>query len=258
MPFTFAHPAIVINQKNNKYFDFTTLVIGTMAPDFEYFINFRPISTVGHTLLGQIYFNMPLVLLIAYVYHTFLKIALIENLPNSLKLKYYYLSKSKWSINSFRRFIILVYSAILGAFTHIFWDSFTHENGYFVDRIDILSLKLSFANYNLPIYKILQHASTLIGFFIIFIFLIRLIDKDYKKNNLDSSTHFITYKDEISVSSKFKFWLLSFTFSALIFFSVLMSMEKIYIASVIISFINSILIAFFISSIIYKLKQTKK
>ncbi|WP_434297574.1 DUF4184 family protein [Clostridium sporogenes] len=40
MPFTFSHPAIVLHleKKWNKYFSFTALILGSMSPDFEYFI----------------------------------------------------------------------------------------------------------------------------------------------------------------------------------------------------------------------------
>lgn len=254
MPFTFAHPAIVLNQKNNRHFDFTALIIGTMSPDFEYFINFRPISIVGHTLLGQFYFNLPLILLIAFLYHRILKTAIIDNLPKVLNIRYNYLTKTHWEIKSFKHLWIITYSAIFGAFTHIFWDSFTHKHGFFVDRISLLSSKFSFANYNLPVYKVLQHGSTIIGFLLIFVFLIRIMDRDYENISLDSNSTFSAYKDKVNVTSKVKFCLLSLAIASLIFFSVIMSMEKIYIASIIISFINSFLIALFFASIIYKFK----
>lgn len=59
MPFTFAHPAIVLSFgiKKTKYLDLTALVIGSMAPDFEYFI----------------YFNLPIVFIVAYIYQCILK-----------------------------------------------------------------------------------------------------------------------------------------------------------------------------------------
>lgn len=52
MPFTFAHPAAVLplGVKKTKYIDFTALVIGSMAPDFEYFIHFKPYQEYGHTI----------------------------------------------------------------------------------------------------------------------------------------------------------------------------------------------------------------
>jgi hypothetical protein len=40
MPFTFAHPAIVLPLKHlpKRWYSLTGLIIGSMTPDFEYFI----------------------------------------------------------------------------------------------------------------------------------------------------------------------------------------------------------------------------
>ncbi|KFN01337.1 hypothetical protein DJ93_1011 [Bacillus clarus] len=63
MPFTFAHPAAVIPfcKKQSPYISVTALVLGSMAPDFEYFLHFRPYGSIGYTRLGFFYFNLPLV-----------------------------------------------------------------------------------------------------------------------------------------------------------------------------------------------------
>lgn len=245
MPFTFAHPAIMLNQKNNRYFDFTALIIGTMAPDFEYFINFRPISIVGHTLLGQFYFNLPLILIIAFLYHRVLKTGVIDNLPKALNIRYDYLSKTTWEVKSFQRLWIVAYSAILGAFTHIFWDSFTHKHGFFVDRIAFLSSKLSFLSFEISVYKILQHGSTLLGFLLIFVFLIRIMDKNPTEFSIKNSNFESFYR-------KLKFWGTSLFFAIIFMSFIIISMDKLLIGSIIISFINSSIIGVFISSVIYK------
>lgn len=43
MSFTFSHPAIVspLNYFPNKWFSLTGLVIGSLTPDFEYFLRMR-------------------------------------------------------------------------------------------------------------------------------------------------------------------------------------------------------------------------
>lgn len=245
MPFTFAHPAIVLSQKNNKYLDFTSLILGTMAPDFEYFINFRPISTIGHTLIGQLYFNLPIVIFLAYLYHYIIKTAIIKNLPYPLNYKYMYLSKSVWKIDSLKRFLIVSYSAILGALSHIFWDSFTHNSAFFTNRISYLSSRLNLFNFKIPVYKILQHASTFVGFIIILIYLIKIMDnkeylkKDIRKNKLRQT--------------KLSFWLISIAISTSIFLLILIFMDNLLIGRLIISLINSTLLGITLSSIIYNI-----
>lgn len=56
MPFTLAHPAAVVFFKNKK-FNLTALILGSMAPDFIYFLNFRPYGNLGHQILGFFILN---------------------------------------------------------------------------------------------------------------------------------------------------------------------------------------------------------
>ncbi|SEP14833.1 DUF4184 family protein [Paenibacillus sp. OV219] len=54
MPFTFAHPAYALPLKfiNPRYLSATGLVLGSMAPDFEYFLTLEPHQTIGHSFSG--------------------------------------------------------------------------------------------------------------------------------------------------------------------------------------------------------------
>jgi hypothetical protein len=54
MPFTFSHPAIILPLKyfKKKWFSLTGLVIGSMTPDFEYFVRMRIQSNYSHTIEG--------------------------------------------------------------------------------------------------------------------------------------------------------------------------------------------------------------
>ncbi|MVO76193.1 DUF4184 family protein, partial [Paeniclostridium sordellii] len=83
MPFTLAHPAAVIFTKN-KYFNLMGLILGSMAPDFIYFILFNPISNLGHTFLGFLFLNLPLCYLLNYLINNFIKVPFILNLPFGL------------------------------------------------------------------------------------------------------------------------------------------------------------------------------
>ncbi|MDU4473291.1 MAG: DUF4184 family protein, partial [Clostridium perfringens] len=80
MPFTLAHPAAVVFLKNKK-FNLTALILGSMAPDFIYFLNFRPYGNLGHQILGFFILNLPLCILLAYIFHNFIKSPLISHLP---------------------------------------------------------------------------------------------------------------------------------------------------------------------------------
>lgn len=47
--------------------------------------------------------------------------------------------------------------------THIIWDSFTHISGLMVSILPLLSYKIHMFDLAIPVFKILQHGSTLFG-----------------------------------------------------------------------------------------------
>ncbi len=190
MPFTFAHPAAVLPlcNKGNKYVDKTALIIGAMAPDFEYFIHFRPYQVYGHTILGQLYFNLPLVLAISFIYHYLLKESFFRNLPKPYNRYYFYVVNRKWKIKEIRRLFVFLYSALFGMFTHLFWDSFTHKTGYFVTRLEALNNSFQLFSFSIPVYKLLQHGSSLIGLIIVIFFIRSIRDKKNMTNHIDPNS----------------------------------------------------------------------
>ena len=93
MPFTPAHTAIILPllRFDNRYVSSTALIIGSMAPDFEYFLKFSVDSKFSHTWSGVLYFDIPVVIFLALIFHGVVKNNLIHNLPRWLQQK----SKSK-------------------------------------------------------------------------------------------------------------------------------------------------------------------
>ncbi len=122
MPLTFAHPAAVLPfSRKSKYLHFSALVLGCMAPDFEYFVRGRPIAEIGHSLTGFFMLNLPLTILFYMIYRVYISQSLIQHLPKCLQdTTYQPVTKSKL-VN----IIVFSYSALLGMLTHVFWDSFT-------------------------------------------------------------------------------------------------------------------------------------
>ncbi|MCT4618119.1 MAG: DUF4184 family protein [Marinisporobacter sp.] len=215
MPFTFAHPAIVIPIKKefDKYVDFTALILGSMAPDFEYFLRFKPMGTIGHTIGGFFYLNLPLCLVIAYLFHYIVKKPFLLNMPKPIDSWFYHMTTCRWAIKSIRDFFVFVYSAIIGMFSHVLWDGFTHNGGIFVKRIPLLTKYIHFIGYQIPVYKFFQHGSTLIGFVIIFIYLYKNRDP-YKRKvyHIPARTKLIYYLSifciTIGINIYRTFWIL--------------------------------------------------
>ena len=86
MPFTFSHPAIILplTYLPRRWFSLTGLIIGSLTPDFEYFIRMTPYSLYSHTLSGLFWFDIPLGLLLCFIFHNLVRDSLCSNLPTEI------------------------------------------------------------------------------------------------------------------------------------------------------------------------------
>lgn len=176
MPFTFSHPSIILPfaYSPRNWFSMTGLIIGSLTPDFEYFLRMRMQGSFGHSLLGLFFFDLPVGLLLAFVFHLIIKNDLLLNLPFFLKAKLLKFNNFRW-IDYFKlNWFTVVYSILIGGFSHLFWDGFTHHDGFFVDLIPNLKTKVELFHFQIPIFTILQHTSSLIGAILILIALFKL------------------------------------------------------------------------------------
>ncbi|MBX7204043.1 MAG: DUF4184 family protein [Bacteroidia bacterium] len=165
MPFTFSHPAIVLplTYLPKKWFSLTGLVIGSLTPDFEYFLRMRIESNYSHTIDGIFWFDLPLGLLAAFIFHNIVWGSLFCNLPQVLKSRFLVFKQFDWNGHFKRNWLVVTISILIGASSHIFWDSFTHDHGYFVQTIPTLTNKANLFGTQIPVLKMLQHSSTLMG-----------------------------------------------------------------------------------------------
>lgn len=176
MPFTLAHPAAVLPFMKRYKLNVTALILGSMAPDFEYFVRFKPLGLLGHGIWGFLWFNLPLCFLLAYLIHFVVKKPFVVCLPGPLDEWYAPFADGKWGIDNLQAFWIFVFSALLGMVTHVCWDSFTHVNGWMVRQIPLLSASIPLGTMPVPVFKVLQHGSTLTGLAILAVFCYRSRD----------------------------------------------------------------------------------
>lgn len=169
MPFTFSHPALVLPLAtlSKRWFSVTGLVIGSLTPDFEYFLRMQLKSHYSHTLFGLLWFDLPLGLLLAFIFHNIVRNPLLDNLPMILQSRFSVFKTWEWNAYFKKNIGVVMLSVLLGAASHLLWDSFTHHNGYFVQTLPALQYSISLFNTSIPILKILQHSSTLLGAVII-------------------------------------------------------------------------------------------
>lgn len=179
MPFTFAHPAIVLplTKLPKRWFSSSGLIIGSIAPDFEYFLRGETISNHSHTIAGLFYFNLPVSLLIAFIFHRFIRNSLIDHLPSGFYERFYSYRSIPWFHYARKNSVALVLSILIGGLSHIFLDSFTHQDGFFVQLLQLQITSL----YSFPVYRIFQHVGTLIGFAFIGWFIWSLKPGEVKK-----------------------------------------------------------------------------
>jgi hypothetical protein len=187
MPFTFSHPAIVLPLTflPRQWFSLTGLVIGSLTPDFEYFLRMRIKSNYSHTIEGLFWFDIPLGLLLALIFHNLVRDKLFDNLPIFLKSRFSTFRQFDLKGHFKRNWHVVTTSILIGAASHILWDSFTHDHGYFVKTIPTLQSSVDFLGRQIPILKILQHSSTLLGGLVIAFAIYKLPTNETEKENID-------------------------------------------------------------------------
>jgi hypothetical protein len=163
MPFTPAHSAIVLPFIRMRWFSATGLIIGSIAPDFEYFFKVSVSSEHSHTWAGLFYFDLPVVIALSLIFHFLVKRNLILNLPPFLQRRFQETLRFNFLEFLKNNWLIFLLSAVLGSASHILWDSFTHASGYFAQRLPFYDRYVPFQGVNYPMFYALQHISTAVG-----------------------------------------------------------------------------------------------
>src|SRR6266508_4004273 len=165
MPFTLAHPAAVVPLRliSRRYLSFSALVVGSLSPDFEYLFRLNAVSRFSHTFTGLLYFCVPVGLIGFWLFHKLVKQPVILLQPSFMRQRLAP-SSSNCPFSDLGHLAAVLISLALGAFTHIAWDSLTHEHGWVVERGPALRASVySIAGHELRLYKLLQHGSTISG-----------------------------------------------------------------------------------------------
>ena len=97
---------------------------------------------------------------------------------------------------------IFLASALIGAASHIFWDSFTHNNRFFVRQFSSIyeSVFVPFDGANYPLFYVLQQVSTAVGLLVVSIYIL---------------TKSPSYKTEL-ISPRILYWILVFALAVIV------------------------------------------
>lgn len=173
MPFTLAHPAFVLPLRHAPQLRAAPLILGAMVPDLPYFLpgKFQRLIPETHDFLGSITTDMAL----GYL-------ALIALLLLRRPLTALLAPRARWlclhSLAPFtRRSSAWLWAApalLLGIWSHLLWDSFTHTDGWVTRRVSALSAPMVIGPYTEPVAHVLQYLSSVVGLAVMVIWYLRL------------------------------------------------------------------------------------
>lgn len=168
MPFSLSHPIAVVPLAKTSL-PFSALVIGAMSPDFEYLLRLKQNSHESHTIWGVIRFCLPASLAMLVLWHCLLKHPLTELLPEQHRAALHpYLRR--FTFGPSKQFALTCVACLLGAATHVLWDSFTHPWGWPVQQYPLFQLRvMHIAGQEIVLYKLLQYGSSFVGLAALFL-----------------------------------------------------------------------------------------
>jgi hypothetical protein len=161
MPFSPAHPAAVLPLIRwcPKQLSFPALVIGALTPDIGYLFG---IEQFCHNWLGSLGFCVPVGLVLICFFYA-VRMPIVTLLPPTHRqalLPYCAQRHGTWGS--------LVFSLLIGAWTHLVWDSFTHEDGWLVLHLSLLRQPLlSMDGHELKLCRGLWFLSSALGMIVL-------------------------------------------------------------------------------------------
>lgn len=164
MPWTFAHPAAVLPLKAlcPRYLRLPALFVGSLTPDFGYYINLYGVGIGAHSFKGSLSVCVPAGILLLTAFYI-MRRPVWWLLPAPHRQAVAPLVNTAFAFNG-RFALSSLMSILIGAWIHIAWDSFTHAGTWASRRFAVLRESwLSIGSTDLAGYTVLQHGSTLAG-----------------------------------------------------------------------------------------------
>jgi hypothetical protein len=128
MPFTISHVAAVLPFARflRRGRVLSAVVIGSMVPDFGWFLPWRPERFETHSAVALLTWSLPVGLATYWVFQYLIKTPVREVLPDRAygrSLPYAPVA----DVGSLKQWLIAAVGILAGAVTHLIWDAFTHE-----------------------------------------------------------------------------------------------------------------------------------
>ncbi len=165
MPFTISHVAAVLPLTHalSRRRLLSAAIIGSMAPDFGFFLPWRPARFETHGMLALLTFCLPMGLAAFWLFQRVMKRPLVELLPDAAYRRY-----RPWAepadIASVAQWLLAACGILAGALTHLVWDAFTHEGARGVRMFPAIDDPVvDIAGHHLVGSRLLQDASSVVG-----------------------------------------------------------------------------------------------
>jgi hypothetical protein len=157
VPFTLSHPAAVLPiwRVVRPRLRLAALVIGSMTPDYEYFLRFYTVGRFSHSPLGLLVVCLPVGWLTLWLFDRVGRRGVQTLLP------------AAWTLPPapFGPYPILAtsFALLLGAVSHVLWDGFTHPESWGTRLWPGLFTTVHVGPLTMPLFRVLQHVSTVVG-----------------------------------------------------------------------------------------------
>jgi hypothetical protein len=165
MPFTFSHPAAIlpIHSRVKHWIPLSALVIGSLMPDAAYYLPMpEHFKQSSHTLLGTFSSSLPVGVLVWLIFYWLAApAAFLLPAPHREAVG----PQPTRRLASIPQAFGVVLGILLGAWSHVLWDSFTHEQGWIVSHTPLLQRTL--VGRRLPLYSALQYLTSLLGLWVL-------------------------------------------------------------------------------------------
>ena len=162
MPFTISHAAAVLPLRRftKGVLPLAALMIGSMSPDFSYFLPGDLAFLPTHTLAGLFWFCLPAGLAAWLLFVHVLEAPTLALLPDPWRTR---ITPSDSRI-TLANIALASVAVVIGAVTHVIWDSFTHRYSPVTDALPLLRISLFKIGWtHIYVYKFLQHLSSVVG-----------------------------------------------------------------------------------------------
>jgi hypothetical protein len=154
MPFTLSHAVAVLPLTRSRRLVPAALVIGSWVPDLPYFVPLLGGSGRTHAASGPVTVDLLLGLMTLVLWQLVLRRPLVDLAPTGLRERV----PPPRRLDARYAFEAAL-SVVLGAATHVLWDTFTHPDRWGTSHLTLLTEALG----PLPIYKWLQFGSGVLG-----------------------------------------------------------------------------------------------